>query len=153
MTEETQNSGDYDVGYGKPPKHTQFKKGQSGNPTGKAKKETSLRAKLKKLAGEEVVVHQNGVPVTMTKDEAMLVSVLMKAMKGDLAAAKFVAATLGAEPEASAAAPEIEVSSADLAALQHQADWLGVLEQARAECLAAEQDDPNNEGEDHDKAP
>ena len=26
------NGGDYDVGYGKPPKEYQFKKGQTGNP-------------------------------------------------------------------------------------------------------------------------
>ena len=26
---------DYEVGYGKPPKHTQFKRGQSGNPNGR----------------------------------------------------------------------------------------------------------------------
>ena len=24
---------DYEVGYGKPPRHTRFQKGQSGNPT------------------------------------------------------------------------------------------------------------------------
>ena len=28
---------DYEVGYGKPPKHTRFKKGQSGNPKGRPK--------------------------------------------------------------------------------------------------------------------
>jgi hypothetical protein len=27
--------GDYQVGYGKPPRHTQFAKGQSGNPRGR----------------------------------------------------------------------------------------------------------------------
>jgi hypothetical protein len=27
----------YKIGYGKPPKHTQFKKGQSGNKKGKPK--------------------------------------------------------------------------------------------------------------------
>jgi hypothetical protein len=26
--------GDYEVGYGKPPKHSRFRKGQSGNPKG-----------------------------------------------------------------------------------------------------------------------
>jgi hypothetical protein len=30
--------GDYDVGYGKPPRDTQFPKGRSGNPKGRAKK-------------------------------------------------------------------------------------------------------------------
>ena len=27
--------GDYEVGYGKPPKHSRFKPGQSGNPKGR----------------------------------------------------------------------------------------------------------------------
>lgn len=39
---------DYDddegrVGYGRPPKHTQFKKGQSGNPNGRRRKHLSER--------------------------------------------------------------------------------------------------------------
>ena len=29
---------DYDVGYRKPPKHSQFKKGVSGNPRGRVKR-------------------------------------------------------------------------------------------------------------------
>ena len=90
----------------------QFKKGQSGNPTGKAKKEASLKAQLKKILAEEVVVHQNGVPVTMTKGEVMLNAAVTKSMKGDMPCAKYVRDTLGPEPEASAAAPEIEVKNA-----------------------------------------
>ena len=34
------------VGYGKPPRHSQFKPGQSGNPTGKRKGARSLKADL-----------------------------------------------------------------------------------------------------------
>ena len=33
----------YAVGYGKPPKATQFKKGQSGNPKGRAKRHQQLQ--------------------------------------------------------------------------------------------------------------
>ena len=29
--------GPYEVGYGKPPKHSQFQKGKSGNPKGRPK--------------------------------------------------------------------------------------------------------------------
>ncbi len=29
------NEADYEVGYGKPPRHTRFKKGRSGNPRGR----------------------------------------------------------------------------------------------------------------------
>jgi hypothetical protein len=33
----TKPTDDYKVGYGKPPRHTQFKKGQSGHPSGRPK--------------------------------------------------------------------------------------------------------------------
>ena len=38
--------GDYAVGYGRPPKATQFKPGQSGNPKGRPKGSRSARAEL-----------------------------------------------------------------------------------------------------------
>ncbi|WP_165354860.1 DUF5681 domain-containing protein [Tropicimonas sp. IMCC6043] len=37
MSKKYEKKGDYDVGYGKTPKHTQWQKGQSGNPSGKKK--------------------------------------------------------------------------------------------------------------------
>jgi hypothetical protein len=35
----------YEVGYGKPPVHTRFRKGQSGNPSGRPKRNSTERAK------------------------------------------------------------------------------------------------------------
>ncbi len=32
MPRKTKPTGDYEVGYGRPPAHTRFKPGQSGNP-------------------------------------------------------------------------------------------------------------------------
>ena len=72
--------GEYEVGYSKPPKHTQWQKGQSGNPSGKKKKEQSLFDELKKLSAKEIVVQQNGVSVTMTQGKAMLAATFHKAM-------------------------------------------------------------------------
>jgi len=35
----------YDVGYGKPPIHSRFCKGQSGNPSGRPRRKSTERAK------------------------------------------------------------------------------------------------------------
>jgi hypothetical protein len=140
------------VGYGRPPKSTRWKKGQSGNPSGKAKKEASLRATLKKIAGQEIVVHENGAAVSMRRDEAMLQAIVVKAMKGDLAAVKFIAEMIGIEPESSAGPPEFETTDLDLTVLQRHADWVGLLENGRAEHASADQDDATNGGSADDEA-
>ncbi|HET9530513.1 MAG TPA: DUF5681 domain-containing protein [Blastocatellia bacterium] len=41
--------GNYDVGYGKPPVHTRFKKGQSGNPKGFPRGGEKLAYALRRL--------------------------------------------------------------------------------------------------------
>ena len=43
---------DYEVGFGKPPKATQFKGGQSGNPKGRPKESVSFALKLEKAMSE-----------------------------------------------------------------------------------------------------
>jgi hypothetical protein len=45
MTRSTKTTGDYEVGYGKPPVHTRFVKGRSGNPKGGSKAQGLCRAK------------------------------------------------------------------------------------------------------------
>ena len=41
---EKNTSDSYEVGYGKPPKSTQFEKGVSGNPKGRPKKPLDFRS-------------------------------------------------------------------------------------------------------------
>ena len=53
----------YDVGYGRPPKHSQFKKGRSGNPAGINRKATvsiapDLKAILERALNEEIELRQ-----------------------------------------------------------------------------------------------
>ena len=54
---------DYKVGPGRPPLHTRFKKGQSGNPGGRSTK--SLPAPLAAAPNETVVVTIDGLRRTM----------------------------------------------------------------------------------------
>jgi len=54
----SENKRDYEVGRGKPPVHTRFKKGQSGNPRGPRPK--NLPALLVEALNEKVVVTIDG---------------------------------------------------------------------------------------------
>src|SRR5205814_8440531 len=51
---------DYEVGYGKPPRHSRFKTGQSGNPRGRAPGAKNLRTLLSEALNECVIVTENG---------------------------------------------------------------------------------------------
>ena len=61
---------DYQVGPGRPPLHTRFQKGQSGNPGGRSAK--SLPALLADALNETVVVTIDGRRRTITKREAIV---------------------------------------------------------------------------------
>jgi hypothetical protein len=48
----------YVVGYGKPPVHTRFKKGQSGNPNGRHKGSKNFSTTLEETLQEKVVIRE-----------------------------------------------------------------------------------------------
>ena len=80
-------------GYGKPPKDKQFKKGKSGNPSGRPKgRQTfkSLSRVLRDTALNEVGGHVNGKWQKMIKLQAVVEVQFAKALKGDTGSAKLV---------------------------------------------------------------
>lgn len=79
------NDEEYNVGYRKPPKHTQFKKGQSGWAKGRRKKERKppdIEAGLIKALSETATVTENGVRFQITKFEAACKQMANKAASG-----------------------------------------------------------------------
>ena len=75
---------DYEIGYGKPPKTTRFKKGQSGNPRGRPKKLASTVAEqVARLMGEQYSARINGEVISMTGEEMIARRLMEKALKGD----------------------------------------------------------------------
>jgi hypothetical protein len=82
------SKGNHEVGYGKPPGHTQFVKGQSGNPKGRPKGSQNLSTILNKVGRERVKVTENGRTRYITKFEATILQLVNKAGVGDLNAAR-----------------------------------------------------------------
>jgi hypothetical protein len=74
-----EEKGDYSVGFGKPPRQTRFRHGQSGNPKG-AK---NLATLMEKVLKEPVVISENGRRRRITKREAMLKQLVNRAAGGD----------------------------------------------------------------------
>lgn len=74
----------YDVGYGKPPEHSRFKKGKSGNPAGRPKKYKSWVNVLK----EPVTMTVEGKKQEVTAFEASLRKTAQSALEGHLSAIK-----------------------------------------------------------------
>jgi hypothetical protein len=76
-------SDDDDVGYKKPPKHTQFKRGQSGNPRGRPKGSRNLKTELAEELQEQIRIKEGGARRTVSKQRAMIKSLAAKAVQGD----------------------------------------------------------------------
>ena len=85
-------TGDYAVGYCRPPSSRRFKKGHSGNPRGRPKGAKNLATYFDAILKQKVSVREGGHVKTMSKAEAMVHSVVLKAMKGDSKALSFIIA-------------------------------------------------------------
>jgi hypothetical protein len=74
---------DYPVGYGRPPKATQFKPGKSGNPRGRPKGSRSPQAAFQHIINETVPVTEKGRTRRMTRDDVISRRLTDDAMRGD----------------------------------------------------------------------
>lgn len=86
MTRRSRNSsGNYEVGYGKPPSRTRFRKGVSGNPSGRPHGITAGRATALaiKEAYRLVKVREGDKVLTMPAIQAVLRSQVALAAKGN----------------------------------------------------------------------
>jgi hypothetical protein len=74
---------DYEVGYGKPPGHTRFAKGKSGNPKGRPKGSRNLRTDVREALRETVKVRINGRAQRVSAQQATIMRLREKALSGD----------------------------------------------------------------------
>jgi hypothetical protein len=77
---------EFEVGFGKPPKRSQFKKGQSGNPKGRPKGSQNMATIFEKIVRQKVTITENGRSRVVSKAEAMFLQMVNKGLKGDVSA-------------------------------------------------------------------
>nr|WP_246524227.1 DUF5681 domain-containing protein [Neoroseomonas eburnea] len=78
------NKGDYEVGYGRPPRRTRFKKGTSGNPAGRPRgRRPDVLIDLHKELSSRVQITEQGRRITITKGELLARALVAGAIKGD----------------------------------------------------------------------
>lgn len=99
-------SGDYEVGYRKPPRHTRFKKGRSGNPKGRPKGAKNMATELREELNQKITIREGGVEKRVSKRRAIVKGLAAKAIQGDARAAQTL---LAKDIETQEQAPELEV--------------------------------------------
>jgi Family of unknown function (DUF5681) len=81
----------YEVGYGKPPRDTRFKKGFSGNPKGRPKAdEKKLGPVMMEVLNREIDFMEGGKPKRASIMEVIITQLATRAAKGDVAAARML---------------------------------------------------------------
>ena len=104
---------DYEVGYGKPPHHTRFKTGRSGNPRGRPCGSKNLKTLVSEALNEPVIITENGRRRKITKREAIVRQVVNCSATPDLRAVRIVFELLrDIEGQSEPASPETSAFTA-----------------------------------------
>ncbi len=101
---------DYEVGYRKPPRHSRFVKGLSGNPRGRPPGAKNLKTLLSKALNELVIVTENGGQRKISKREAIVTQLVNRSAQADLKAIQILLAMLRdieGHAEAGSADPDV----------------------------------------------
>ncbi len=89
----------FDVGFGKPPKDFQFKKGESGNPKGRPKGSKNIRTLLNQELDAQLIIQEHGVNKSISKREAIIKRLVAESLKGNLRAQDLLFKQIGIEAE------------------------------------------------------
>jgi hypothetical protein len=97
---------DYEVGYKKPPLHTRFKKGQSGNPRGRPRGAKNFSSVLNDALNQPVVVTENGRRRKISKRELGIRQLVDKFAMAEMQATRLLLGLMLERERLTAAAPQ-----------------------------------------------
>ena len=123
-------SGDYEVGYAKPPVHSRFQPGQSGNPRGRPKGSRKQGAASSTIEGRlegiilaeayrQITINDVKGPLTIPMAQAVIRSVAVNAAKGSQRAQRLFTELVGAIEQDHRRLREELLQ----AAISYKADW------------------------------
>jgi hypothetical protein len=92
------------TGYGRPPQHSRFRPGQSGNPSGRPAKVQNMTSDLLDELQEQTAIVEHGQERLISKQRAFIKALVAAAIKGDPRATStlvsFCTRSLGGQPDA-----------------------------------------------------
>jgi hypothetical protein len=98
VPDETEN-----VGFKRPPKHSRFRPGQSGNPSGRPVGVRTLKSDLVDELRQETTVQEHGRKQSVSKQRAFIKTLVAGAINGDMRAINvllsFCATSLGGQSD------------------------------------------------------
>ena len=98
---------DYEVGYGKPPRHTRFQPGRSGNPRGRPKGTNNLKTDLMEELDEKILVREGEQSRRVSKQRAVVKTLVARTLKGDARAAGLLITLMMRLSDTGEGAPEV----------------------------------------------
>ena len=119
---------DYEVGRGRPPKATQFKPGQSGNPKGRPRVQKHLSTILREVLEQKLSIEVGGKMCTITAYQGLFTRALSLGLKGDMRAIKFLAEMASQLPDNTA---YTSVNTEGMSAESIQETYFRMIKQVR----------------------
>jgi len=86
---------DYKIGYRRPPHHTRFRKGHSGNPRGRPKGSPNVPAEMQRLLRTKTRIKVGGSYQDVPTSMALCMALVNKGLQGDVRAFSKIAEVVG----------------------------------------------------------
>ena len=84
MAKKKSSSPNYEIGHGRPPKDTQFKKGKSGNEKGRPPGTRPIGSILQEAMRQKIAVTENGKTKKLPAIEVLIMRLRADALRGDI---------------------------------------------------------------------